>query len=453
MNKILAIDLGKSKQKITPYSGLLLTYESILGLALDKKIEQELPQPGSNRGFRPSEYTIPLMLMQHGGGRKLEDIQKLRADQTITKILKEKKKEGARKKVIPGSDATGDWLRRMGGKKTVDGRARGKGLLGLEKVQGWFCNRVLQEMGIEEVTLDADATIIGADKTEAEWTYKKIKGFQPLLGFISELGLCLYDEFRAGNIPAGAGAVEFIEACQKQLTAGRKIKAIRSDSAWYQAKVFNWCQVNDVLFAIAADQDEAVRRAIARIPEGEWKPFLDKKGIETKRQVAETVHSMEKTETAFRLIVQRWKLDENERQLPLFGENAAYAHHVIASNRTESAMEVVYWYNQRGRCENWIKEEKLGFGTEYLPCSQLGANAVFFRIGLLAYNLSIAMKLLVFPKEYQRKQIGTIRWQVYQWAGYLVKHAGKQILKLSAPTEFIRFFRICRHRCWLLSTA
>ena len=421
MNKILPIELKKSKHKITPYGGLLLTYESILGLGLDKWL-----------------------------GRELEDIGKLRADQTLKDMLKQANTKG--KGVIPSSDAAGDWLRRMGGKKRADGRADGAGLLGLGRVQGGLCNRILDELGVDEVTLDADATVIAADKEEADWTYKKVKGFQPMLGYVAETGICLYDEFRAGNVPAGQGAVEFIEACRRQLTGSRRIKAIRSDGAWYQAEVFNWATDNNALFAIAADQDQAVREAISLIPETEWKTFLDKNGHETDRQIAETVHSMGKTKAAFRLIVQRWRVNKSDNQLSLFGEEVGYAYFAIASNREGSAAEVVYWYNQRGCCENWIKEGKLGFGLEYLPCSQLGANAVFFCIGLLAYNLSIAMKLLVFPKAYQARQISTIRWRVYEWAGYLVSHAGKLALRISAPVEFIRFFTMCRHRCWLLSS-
>ena len=452
MNKILPLDVKRSKQKITPYSGLLLTHESILGLGLDKAIDHELPPPGSNRGYPPSEYVVPLMLMQHCGGRKLEDLRKLRDDETLAEILKMKEKKD--NELIHSSDAAGDWLRRMG-QKTDDGRATGKGLVGLGKVQSRLCNRMLKEMGVDGITLDGDATIIPCEKEEAEWTYKKVKGFQPLLGYISELEMVLYDEFRAGNIPAHAGALEFIKACRKQLTGSRYIKAIRSDSAWYQAVVFNWSEDNDALFAIATVQDKAVMNAISQIAEKEWETFTDKKGMETDRQIAETVHCMDETKKAFRLIIQRWEVDRDNQQLNLFGENVRYAYHVIASNRKESAAEVVYWYNQRGNCERWIKEGKLGFGTEYLPCGQLGANAVFFRIGLLAFNLSIAMKLLVFPKEYQTKQIRTIRWRVYEWAGYLVKRGGrgKKIFRLSAPVEVIRFFERCRHRCWLLTPA
>ena len=46
-----------------------------------------------------------------------------------------------------------------------------------------------------------DATIIEVEKEEALWTYKRVKGYQPLLGLLFELGVALGDEFRDGNIP------------------------------------------------------------------------------------------------------------------------------------------------------------------------------------------------------------------------------------------------------------
>lgn len=41
----------------------------------------------------------------------------------------------------------------------------------------------LESLG-EELTLDPDATIIEAEKREAEWTYQKVKGYQPLLCYV-----------------------------------------------------------------------------------------------------------------------------------------------------------------------------------------------------------------------------------------------------------------------------
>ena len=60
--------------------------------------------------------------------------------------------------------------------------------------------------------------------------------------------------------------------------------------------------------------------------------------------IAETVHSMNKTKKAFRPIVIR-----RPYQSKMFGEEEAGEKYVArATNRTESAEEVIKWYNQRG---------------------------------------------------------------------------------------------------------
>lgn len=111
-------------------------------------------------------------------------------------------------------------------------------------------------------------------------------------------------------------------------------------------------------FAIGVDLDEAVLGAIRAIPKEDWKPY--KNGY-----IAESVHSMDKTKKAFRLIVIR-----RPYQGSIFSEedvNLKYT--VIATNRVESPQWVVAWYNQRGDCsENRIKELKIGFGMERMPC-------------------------------------------------------------------------------------
>ena len=88
------------------------------------------------------------------------------------------------------------------------------------------------------------------------------------------------DEFRDGNIPAGAGAVEFLEYCEDMMPEGKRIKYYRSDSAAYQANVMNHC--------------------------------------------------------CDRLVVQRWP----KVQAELFDADP-YRYHVIATNREEPAEEVV----------------------------------------------------------------------------------------------------------------
>lgn len=204
----------------------MVVHEMAQALGIPQALDKELPRPGSGRGFKPSGFVMPLLLMLHGGGRKLEDLREVEAEVSRRKLLGMKD--------LPASCTVGDWFRRVG--------QHPKGLCGLGSVNDEVVRKILEPDGRQDYTLDADATVIESEKEKAQWTYKKEKGYQPLLGFIFEKGLLLHDEFRDGNVPAGAGAVPFLESCWKRMPKGKRIAYMRSDSAFYQASVFNWCE-------------------------------------------------------------------------------------------------------------------------------------------------------------------------------------------------------------------
>ena len=230
--------------------------------------------------------------------------------------------------------------------------------------------------------------------------------------------------------------MEFLELCRQMMPKGKRIAYYRADSASYQAAVVNRCLADGILFTITADQDSAVKQAIKNIGPGEWKSH------ERDREIAETVHTMNGTKEAFRLIVQRWP----KLQAELF-DPAPYCYHVIAANREEPAEEVVALHNQRGQAENFIKELKEGFGMNWMPCGETYANAVFFRIGVIAYNLFQAMKLLSLPPWWRTSTIATVRWRLYQTAAKVVHHAHQVLLKLAAPGDKIKLLMQIRRRC------
>ena len=63
---------------------------------------------------------------------------------------------------------------------------------------------------------------------------------------------------------------------------------------------------------------------------------------------------------------------------------------VIATNKTESIMDVIQWHSKRGdTSENQIKDLKIGFGMERMPCGTFDANSMFFKVGILADNLFV----------------------------------------------------------------
>lgn len=421
---ILPFDIEPANATLTAHGGLLLPYEMAQALKLREVIDRELPRPGSGRGYKPSEFVIPMILMLHGGGKKLDDLREIEGEVNLRELL------GVQD--LPASCTIGDWLRRMG--------QNGEGLTALDRVNDHMMTEGLRRDKRKEYTLDVDAVVIESEKSEAQWTYKKEKGYQPLLGFLFELGLVIKDEFRDGNVPAGSGITEFLQNCCEKMPSGKRIGYFRSDSAGYQAKAINYCADNEILFSITGDKDSAVIKSIKTIKETEWEEY--QKG----RQIAETVHTMNDTKKAFRLIVQRWP----KRQGDLF-DPEPYNYRVIATNRIERPQEVISIHNQRGQAENYIKELVSGFGMEWMPCRETYANAVFFRIGVLAYNLFLMMKNLIMFPWYRTSTIATVRWKLYQTAGMVVCHARRTVLKLAAPIEKIAQFHVFRRKCYLMA--
>jgi len=228
---------------------------------------------------------------------------------------------------------------------------------------------------------------------------------------------------------------------------GKRIKYYRADSASYQAELINELEADGVKYTITADQDKAVKSLIASIADNEWKEPI--RGCDY--HIAETVHSMNKTNKAFRLVIKR----EIGRQGELFEqEEKQYFYHVVATNWLEEekdGQQVLEWHNQRGQAENFNKELKIGFGMERMPCGQTYANAVFFRIGVIAYNLFIGFKRLSCPESWIRNTIATSRWKMVEVAGRIVRHAGNIILKLVIDIKKLELFKEIRTKVFELS--
>jgi hypothetical protein len=416
---VLPFKLEITRDLITSHAGLALLGEFAVGIGLNKALDRHMPEPGSGAGYMASEHVFPLVLMLNGGGRSLEDSREIRNDAGLREILPLKR--------IPSTDATGDWLRRS----VING-----GLEGLGAVNRRILKHALKKEKEKVYTLDIDATGIESEKETAKMTYKGHTGYMPIVGHLAENGLIVGDEFREGNASPGARNLEFLKYCERQMPKGKKIKAFRADSAAYQARVINHCQDNGIRYAIGGDLDEAVKKVILTIKDEEWKPYQN--GF-----AGETVHCMNETKEAFRLVVIRRPFQSH-----LFDkEESTERYTVIATNRDESAEEVVEWYNQRGECsENRIKELKIGFGMERMPCGQFEANAVFFRIGVLAYNIGRLFILSTLDESWHRHQVQTLRWKLYGTAGKIVFHGRSVYLKVSRSLQ--KLFSNVRLRIW-----
>ena len=168
---------------------------------------------------------------------------------------------------------------------------------------------------------------VEGEKAEARFTYKGDKGYMPMLGFLFEPAICLLDEFRDGNESPAAGHTAFYRQCKERMPKGKRIARYRADSASYQAELINELEDDSdkVFWTITADQDAAVQAIIRNMPEAEWKEPRPGCGYE----LAEAVHTMNKTKKSFRLVIKR----ELRKQKDLFDIVVEkYHHYAVATN-------------------------------------------------------------------------------------------------------------------------
>ena len=413
----MPIKLEHTTERLTRRTGLALINRFGDTVKLPSQLNRAFPTPGSNRGLPPSDYVLTLVEMIIDGAVCLEDVRLFENDPAYSALTE---RDG-----YPSSDAIGDWLRRHGG---PDGERR------LWTVMSALLNTLTGGAGL---TLDIDGTIIEADKGDAEMSYKGIRGYHPLLGACTDLGLFVGSRFQHGNAVPQQELVSFIHQCEQN--AQGRFTTIRSDSAGYNSAVINDCFARHRRFTITADHDTAVMERVRKISQHAWKQGRNADGTEADYHVAETVHTMDKTSGTFRLIVKR---SRRTHQADLFDGN--YYYWIVATSFTEQekpAQAVLDFHNGRGEMERLIGELKHHYNLDHLPCGQFSANGLYFTIGLLAFTLVQLLKRHYFGDDWKRKSIRSLRYYWLHLPSRIVSHARYTVARVATSLATFQHLR------------
>jgi hypothetical protein len=425
---ILNFKLQSTNEKLTPRTGVAIFGEYLKGINLESLCNTNLPLAKHPNGYTPFEFIYPLILMLHSGGRVLDDIKEIRLDTALSTLLKMDN--------IPTASAFTKYLHKH---KTI-------GEDGIRKINKQFLKRFLKSIKSEELILDIDATFIEAHKNTAKWSYKNAPGYMPMVGHING-GYVIDVDFKEGNEAPASKNLEFIKQCQGQLPIGVKFDRFRADSASYQAAIFNHCDKENILFTVTAKKNKNVIDSIKDIKDDTWQFFSKRE------KVSEFTHTMQDTDNAFRMIVIKKDITPI---LPTMEEYISdevmmqyqdEIYYCIATNDNDlSSEEIIKLHRQRGETsENKIKELKNGFNMSYLPTSNTQANAFYFAIGTLAYNLFLLFKQIL-DSNMQKHTVKTIRYKLYNIAGKVVSHAREITLKVNE--QFKELLQNIRYRAY-----
>jgi len=411
---ILSHKLSTTHELLTSRGGLLTIATLMQKINLTNLIDTHFVLPKSNRGFNPSTFISSLILMQHEGGIRLDDLKYLKKDEALTKLLGLKN--------IPQPDSVGDWLRRTGA----------NGVNSISLINKELCSIALKDT--KQITLDIDASEIRSHKKEAKKTYKFNHGYMPMVGHIAEINHVIETDFREGNVSPKTKNLEFIKKCRDNLPDGVELSYLRIDCAGYQKSIIKYCDEQNIHFAIRAMMSKSIRSYINSLTEIDWEPVITS-GEESKMCSHRTTHKISNYEKPFTLIIQRTP-KSGQQQLDFDEESdnlqaGGYVHRAIATSlNSMSDSEIINWYNMRAeKSENKIKELMLDFGAAHMPCGQFQANALYFSICTLSYNLFVMLRNHL-PDEFKKSRAKAVRLRIYAMAAKLIKHSRQYKFKL-----------------------
>lgn len=107
----------------------------------------------------------------------------------------------------------------------------------------------------------------------------------------------------------------------------------------------------------------------------------------------------------------------------------------------------------KGEKEQLLKEVLRGLDLHHPPCAELQANAMFYAIAALAYNLLVTVKLLCLPEECQSWQVKTMLRQIVRLPATLVHHARKLLVRVEVPASWLVWWENWQKRWWPSSQA
>ena len=489
-----------SSTGMTAMAGLAAYLDLIEVSGLRESVDRLVGVRRDGHGWTDSQMVISLILLNLAGGESVGDLRILEKDAGLCRLLSMSERHGMhaskrqalerrwrteRRRSIPSASAVFRYLSEFHDEQGEAQRephtafipAPTEALRGLSKVNAELSAFVQSHARHKQATLDMDATLIETHKQQALYSYKKYKAYQPLTTYWAEADLVLHSEFRDGNVPAGHQQLRLLRESLEHLPAGVGGQVLlRSDTGGYQQELLQYCaegrdeRFGVIGFAVGADVTPGFKSATDDVPENDWHELRQVVGpyeVDTGQQWAEVNfvpnwigHKRSSPEYRFLAVrepLRKPPLPGMEGHLPLsvpFMEMSGrgwYKLTGVVTNRDLPGDELIRWYRRRcgkGEEVHQVLKEDLAGGR--LPSGLFGANAAWWAIAVLAFNLNSALKHLALGGEWVKRRLKAVRFGLIGLAGRVVYHARSLIIRLARGHPSYDLLLTTRRRVLLL---
>lgn len=463
---------------MTAMAGLPAYLELAIVSGLTDSIQRHLGVSAiKEQGWTDTQIVMSLVLLNIAGGDSVDDLRILEKDEGLVKVVrrvgfsghprKERREQERRwrkecKRAFPSPSVVfrylADFVNPTEETKRAMGQAfipaQSKRLQSLRQVNPDLLRFAQQKSPQTEATLEMDASIVETFKQDALFSYKGSQSVQPLSVRWAELDLVAHSEFRDGNVPAAYQNLRVFQETLDILPGGVKKVYFKSDTAAYQKELLIYCAEGQnerfgvIEFAVGADVTTEFKKAVAAVEEKEWHSLereVEGRKVATGQEWAEvcfvpTWTARSKKGPGYRFLAIRELLGqkefpEMEAQLPFptlnWGEKR-YKLFGVVTNRDLAGDKLIWWSRERcGKGEEMHAIMKNDLAGGHLPSAHFGANAAWWAIMILAFNLNSLMKRLALPEGWESKRLKAVRFGLINLAGRVVSRSRQLLIRLS----------------------
>ena len=303
-------------------------------------------------------------------------------------------------------------------------------LMQFESIHEELRRRIYSINKPQSILLDIDSTLFatfgkqeGNDYNQHYSNY----GYHPLLMFDGLTGDLLKAELRSGNTYTSKGAPNFLYPLLLELQDEypETNLFLRGDSGFADVLMYEKLETNKTSYAIRLKENGRLRKLASEIEHE-----LYEKTIQNQIDYAVVYGSIN-------YIADSWH-QPRRVAVKIAKPYGQMAHHYtfIVTNMELKDEDIIRFYCNRGRMENFIKECKLGFNMDSMNSHSMTVNANRLQISMLAYNLFNWFRRLVLPAKLRKLQIDTIRLKLFKIAAKLIHSARYLKFKLCSSCPY-----------------
>ena len=286
----------------------------------------------------------------------------------------------------------------------------------------------------KHILLDVDSTNFKTFGKQEESSFNfhyKSNGYHPLLAFDGLTGDLLKAELRPGSIYTSNGIEQFIRPLIKEFSELEPDThlSLRGDSGFAKPKLYELLEENSVSYAIRLKANASLYSLAAGAVQ-ELTDICTSNILDYKVVYDEFYYQANSWDVPRRVVV---KVEKPSNQM-------VFMHSFIVTNMELSPMQVLMFYCNRGKMENYIKEFKNGFRFDRMSSNSFLTNQNKLQMYVITYNLFNWFRRLVLSKEFRKLQIDTIRIKMFKVAAKVVRGGGYIKFKLCSYFQYKKEF-------------